>query len=930
MAEKMTAPSWLKINDENFRDLLEYLCRNAKSKDTDPFYAAARELLRDRVSSLLPVLADDLSGEEDEQVFRTRLLGAWLLCFPEKSEERMQVLFTMLNCLSQIVTEELAQKLFGLSVRIVSCGDVDVLGFSWDDLVDVKKEVLAYKIAANAILSKPTKRELWYDGKGLMHVTGDEISVMPLNRKRYTSEPSRMSDCMRIADDRFCVYVDKGEKLKQSDSSDIAKIEKFTSDFRRVQKDVIPTGNTVKRYVESQEVMVRVTGLSQNKVSVETVDPAYERISGYLYHPKGLFYYSDLDFCKALQVGDCMRAVIVNMEKGRFSIYKRFQDTLLEQVEVDLAYPAEFLQYHDKEGSLWMTNSGVPVYVKNQERYMTGDRAYLCITLAGGNGYVTAKIDDDQEGIEEAEFDDSKVWFIQNCILEDYVAPVIEKAGALTTDFVKLIERALYNYQKTLSRASEIYKNLCYCQILSELVGDERELHYLELKADYLEQLVFFTKCQYSDMKPLVPSSDIADMPSVIRSVKMVDVLKEIEADGDSELLTDTILSSDDELILRTAKILQSYNRVKDIVPDTSLNDLRTEIIRGLSLDADVQASLDDNDDEYLGMEDKVKEFKTSFVYPADKSQHMSPNLRMQSHGVFRAICAFLNSKVGGTLYLGVSDSGYVVGIDNDLDYLKCNLDGYIRLIQDESKKVFDKGVLNFLDFEVMFEGRVVAVKVRPFDDGVVCLDKVPYIRRYGESEPMREDERVRIISEKVVSALDNGSKLDSLENAISQKKRAVLRRFSSSERIEDRKVEPFKIVKGGKYVWAYDLEAKCCKQFGLSKMAAVDMLQDPWTHEAEHKEQQTDIFNWSGDKPMSIELELDLVAKNIIVDEYPLSEKFIKQTDREGKTWQIATDVYGCIAPGRFCIGLADHVTIVKGEELKEYVRAFVKKNFI
>ena len=60
-------------------------------------------------------------------------------------------------------------------------------------------------------------------------------------------------------------------------------------------------------------------------------------------------------------------------------------------------------------------------------------------------------------------------------------------------------------------------------------------------------------------------------------------------------------------------------------------------------------------------MEDKVKEFKSSFVYPADKEDRMSPNVKKQSMVVFKAVCAFLNSKVGGTLYLGVSDAGYVV-----------------------------------------------------------------------------------------------------------------------------------------------------------------------------------------------------------------------------------------------------------------------------
>lgn len=188
-------------------------------------------------------------------------------------------------------------------------------------------------------------------------------------------------------------------------------------------------------------------------------------------------------------------------------------------------------------------------------------------------------------------------------------------------------------------------------------------------------------------MKQLVPPSDIGGIESVERSVKLVDLLMQINSSEESELLDSTILSSEDPLTKRTARILQSYNRIKDIVPESSLNDLKMEIIRGLSLDAEIQASLDEKDDEYLGMEDKVKEFKSSFVYPADKEDRMSPNVKKQSMVVFKAVCAFLNSKVGGTLYLGVSDAGYVVGIDNDLAYLKANSDSYIRFIQDEAKR---------------------------------------------------------------------------------------------------------------------------------------------------------------------------------------------------------------------------------------------------
>lgn len=931
MTGQSFTPSWIKIDDDKFRDLLEYLCKKARSDGHDPFYSAAQELLKGRVSSLMPELACGMEGSEEEQLFRIRLLGAWLLCNGEDTQERMEVAFVMFNILAGIVPEELSQKLFYLSLRVLCSGGIQAPGFTWEDLVNVNKEVLSHKIIFNA-KTLPGKKsvESWFDGKGLLRVDPEKVSIIPMDRKGYSMCHSKLSDCMRLADGRLCVYVEKGEKLKKTEETDIAGIERFASAFRKEQQRTNPPKSILKKYSLEQEVMVRVVSRNSRDLVVETIDPDYEKISGTLHHDRGIFFYNNADFAQALEVGDCFKAVVKDMDRGYFSIYDRFLKEMVSLVmEGDIILAKYSLDYKGKP--LWFTNEGVPVYISDSKQYGIGDIAYVELTKVDVNGYIMAVISEDQTGIEEEEsFDDEKEWFIRSHIREkDYVEPKANAQTILSSDFVRIFERSLYNYQKTLSRASEIYKVLCYCQMLSELTSEEKELHFLDLKASYLEQLVRFAKGQYDRMKRLVPSSDICEIKSVKRSVRLVDILMQINSSEESELLDSTIISSEDPLTKKTARILQAYNRIKDIVPESSLNDLKMEIIRGLSLDAEIQASLDEKDDEYLGMEDKVKEFKSSFVYPADKKDRMSPNVKKQSMVVFKAVCAFLNSKVGGTLYLGVSDAGYVVGIDSDLAYLKANSDSYIRFIQDEAKKVFDKSVLDFLDFDLKFDGRVVEVKVRPFDDGVVCMDGVPYIRRYAESEPMREDERARIASEKVASNIRVKSKAEDLERAITEKKRAILRRFSSSDSIEDRKVEPFKIVKGGRYVWCYDIEDKCCKQFGISKMAAVDVLQDPWTHEAEHKEENTDIFNWGGSKAFSIVLELDLTAKNIIVEEYPLSEPLLKQVDKEGIRWRLSTDIYSCIAPGRFCIGLAEHITIIKGDELKEYISEYVRKNF-
>lgn len=920
-------PSWLQINEENFKDLLDYLQENANNKDKDPFFAAACELLDGRVERLIPTLAEDLDAEEGIIRFRIRLLGAWLLCYPDQAEQRNRVFLSLLACISQLTSEMYSQDLFSVAAKALSF-EIMKTGFSWDDLTDLNVAILRHKIVNGVSFGKVIDEKLWYAGKGLLQISGEQISLMPVNMKSWNLKGSSMVESMKICDGRLSVWTQKDDRLKQSESSVVTKIDAFATEFRRCQRQVTPTEQSLKKYSDGQTVPVRVTFISSSTIRVETANPNYERIAGHIDKGDGWYFYSGKDLADAINVGSYLNADIISSEKGVFSISKQFLAAILNEVSEDKTYPCEYV-FDSKSGPLWMTHTGVPVYVKDSESYNIGDRAFVCLTKVGNNGYIKGKIDEYLSGIEDEEFDDYKGWFIRHKLLIEYTAPQKQECKTIGKDAVRIFERVLYNYQKSLSRASEIYKSLCFCQMLAELTEDERELHYLELKASYLEQLVLFTKGQYSEMKDLIPSSDIAQERSVIRCVNIVKVLKEINTSGDdSRLLSEIILSENDALVIKLARILQSYNRIKDIVPEKTLSDLKQELIKELSLDSETQSSLDEDEEENLGMEDKTKEFKSSFIFPADKSQHMSANMKMQSRNVFKGICAFLNSMIGGTLYLGVDDRGYVIGLENDLDQIKGSLDSYIRLIQDEAKQAFEQSILDFLDFEVMFEGRVVAIKVKPYPDGLVYMDKVPYKRNFGESEPMREDEKTRMISLKMSSSKADGGKLGTIEKAIVEKKCVCLKRYSSASGIRDRRVEPFKVTGGGKFVWCYDLEGLKSKQYSISRAADIILLNESCTHQREHKAIDTDIFNWSGDNAMHIELQMDNMACNILKDEYPQSEKYLTSVNG-GEEWILSTDIYDCKAPGRFVVGLLDHVNILHGEELKESVNGYIKDHF-
>ena len=76
---------------------------------------------------------------------------------------------------------------------------------------------------------------------------------------------------------------------------------------------------------------------------------------------------------------------------------------------------------------------------------------------------------------------------------------------------------------------------------------------------------------------------------------------------------------------------------------------------------------------KYFGTEDAKKEFKSSIVYPAGET---TPNIDKQLGIICRSIAGFMNAN-GGTIYIGVSDNGYVCGIESDYSHLNDGNDEY-------------------------------------------------------------------------------------------------------------------------------------------------------------------------------------------------------------------------------------------------------------
>lgn len=168
---------------------------------------------------------------------------------------------------------------------------------------------------------------------------------------------------------------------------------------------------------------------------------------------------------------------------------------------------------------------------------------------------------------------------------------------------------------------------------------------------------------------------------------------------------------------------------------------------------------------------------------------------------------------------------------------------------------------------------------------------------------------------------------IESLGEAIKERKKVILKNYESgnSHKVSDRLVEPFEFTTNMIDVWCYDLEKKENKVFKISRIGEVRVLEEEWSEEEAHRKSITDCFRMSGFEQTPVKLEMGIMAKNLLLEEYPLAEKDLR---KEGDRWILETTVSDMAGVGRFVIGLAHDIIVIDSPELKLYIRNFIQKN--
>ena len=168
-----------------------------------------------------------------------------------------------------------------------------------------------------------------------------------------------------------------------------------------------------------------------------------------------------------------------------------------------------------------------------------------------------------------------------------------------------------------------------------------------------------------------------------------------------------------------------------------------------------------------------------------------------------------------------------------------------------------------------------------------------------------------------------NSANVQALKTAMDNHRKVVLKSYASANSgiIRDRLVEPFGFTNNHIDVWAYDIEKRANRLFKIPRIEWVDVLPEDWSFEKEHHKTPIDAFHMSGDSKIHVRLEMSLLAKNLLQEEFPLS---IPDISLEDGKWIYDSYVCQMAGIGRFVMGLAKEITIINSPELTKYIRDY------
>lgn len=177
-------------------------------------------------------------------------------------------------------------------------------------------------------------------------------------------------------------------------------------------------------------------------------------------------------------------------------------------------------------------------------------------------------------------------------------------------------------------------------------------------------------------------------------------------------------------------------------------------------------------------------------------------------------------------------------------------------------------------------------------------------------------------ILDTVQSDSQHANNLRNIYHAVKNQQQIILRNYNSphSNTTSDRLVEPYHFLNGNDSILCYEPASHSNKTFVIQRIGSVQTTEQSWQYKHLHHQLYVDLFSFSGDKLLPIELRMGRLATNILKEEYPRSTTSIKPDGPNHSVF--STEVCSFVGIGRFVIGLLDDIQIIQSPEFINYVQ--------
>ncbi len=291
-----------------------------------------------------------------------------------------------------------------------------------------------------------------------------------------------------------------------------------------------------------------------------------------------------------------------------------------------------------------------------------------------------------------------------------------------------------------------------------------------------------------------------------------------------------------------------------------------------------------------------------------------------KTHRIFRLILYLSNSyqktKEECCTFLGIKDSAFYnyCNVLKETGFDLSQKDGkYWIEYQDKDHQVI-RNVLHFSEEETYLLSQTINLLEGKHGCAARLNQKLTSF--------LNQDKAIEAYIQKEKSAI-----VRLLRKAMQTKKQILLINYASgnSQTVKNRMVEPFEFKDDFNLVWAFDTGLRQNRQFKICRIEDVQESPLPWEYEWSHRSKPVDIFRNTGDLDKQVEFGLSLRAKNLLVEEYPLSERFLTKVNN--KQFEFKAPVAKYEGPGRFVLGLAEEIQLKGDEGFLKFVKIKINK---